>query len=309
MIVVTAPTGQIGAHVVRELIDADVRFRVVARDPARLAPGVAERAEVVTGSHGDPDVMAAAVDGADTVFWLVPPSPAAASVSEAFAGFARPVLDAFAGRRVVAVSALGRGTPVAARAGRVTATHAMDDLIAGTAAAYRALVMSSFMDNLLRHVVPITTDGVFRGPHRPDLAMPHVATRDVAAAAVRLLRDGSWGGRAEVPVLGPEDLTFDGIAAIVGDVLGRPVRYERVPGDAFVAAMTRAGNTEPMARSLLDMALAKNDGLDAGVSRTPATTGPTSFRRWCVEVFRPAAERSGLITKEDSRQRGWPNGQ
>ncbi|GAB7050882.1 NAD(P)H-binding protein [Catenuloplanes indicus JCM 9534] len=280
---------------VRGLLDADVPVRVVARDPARLAPGVAAQAEVVTGSHGDPDVMAAAVDGADTVFWLVPPDPAAAGVDQAFAGFARPVLDALAGRRVVAVSALGRGTPVAARAGRVTATHAMDDLIAGTAAAYRALVTSSFMDNLLRHVGPIITDGVFYGPHRPDLAMPHVATRDVAAAAVRLLRDRTWTGRAEVPVLGPEDLTFDRIAEIAGEVLGRPVRYRQVPGDAFVAAMMRAGNTEPMARSLLDMALAKNDGLDAGVARTPGTTGPTTFRQWCREVLRPAAERSAAI--------------
>ncbi|MDP9794564.1 uncharacterized protein YbjT (DUF2867 family) [Catenuloplanes nepalensis] len=301
MIVITAPTGQIGAHVVRALLEADVPFRVIARDPARLPAGIPE---VVTGSHGDPDVVAAAFDGADTVFWLVPPNPAASGVDEAFAGFARPVLDAFAGRRVVAVSALGRGTPVAGRAGRVTATHAMDDLIAGTAAAYRALVMSSFMDNLLRHVEPITTQGVFYGPHRPGLAMPHVATRDIAAAAVRLLRDDTWSGRAEVPVLGPEDLTFDEIATTIGDEIGRPVRYRQVPGDAFVATMMRNGNTEPMARSLLDMALAKNDGLDAGVARTPATTGPTTFRRWCAEVFKPAAERSGANTGEDSRQRG-----
>jgi hypothetical protein len=51
---------------------------------------------------------------------------------------------------VVGISALGRGTAVAGRAGYVTASLAMDDLIAGSGVAYRALTMPSFMDNLLR---------------------------------------------------------------------------------------------------------------------------------------------------------------
>jgi hypothetical protein len=36
------------------------------------------------------------------------------------------------------------------------------------------------------------------------------------------------------------------------------------------------------------MADAKNQGLDLGVERTPENTTPTSFRRWCEEVLRPA---------------------
>jgi hypothetical protein len=54
---------------------------------------------------------------------------------------------------VVGISALGRG--VVANAGYVTASLAMDDLIAGTGVAYRALTMPSFMDNTLRQVEPI----------------------------------------------------------------------------------------------------------------------------------------------------------
>ncbi|MBP2326895.1 hypothetical protein JOF56_007280 [Kibdelosporangium banguiense] len=44
---------------------------------------------------------------------------------------------------VVGVSALGRGTPVGDRAGLVTASLAMDDLIASTGVAYRALACLS----------------------------------------------------------------------------------------------------------------------------------------------------------------------
>ncbi|WP_033345862.1 NAD(P)H-binding protein [Catenuloplanes japonicus] len=292
MIVVTAPTGGIGSRVVRRLLDDGARVRVVARDPARLTPDVVARAEVVAGSHADPAVVEAACDGADAVFWLVPADPRAASPDEAYGGFARAAIAAFAaGRagRVVGISGLGRGTAVAGRAGYITATLAMDDLIAATGVPYRALTPPSFMDNTLRQVVPITTQGVLSGPYPPDVPLPLVATGDIAAVAARLLQDDTWRGYEEAPVLGPEDLSYDAQAAIIADVLGRPVAYRQVSPEDFIAARMSGGHSAAMARGLLDMALAKADGLDAGVVRTPATTGPTTFRQWCLEVLKPAA--------------------
>ncbi|WP_203596159.1 hypothetical protein [Actinomadura bangladeshensis] len=73
----------------------------------------------------------------------------------AFAGFTAPAAEAMRRLgvgRVVDVSALGRGTPHADKAGYVTASLAMDDLIAGTGVAFRALTAAGFMDNVLRQV-------------------------------------------------------------------------------------------------------------------------------------------------------------
>jgi len=189
---------------------------------------------------------------------------------------------------VVGVSALGRGTPVAGHAGHVTATLAMDDLIAGTGVPYRALTMPSFMDNTLWQAGSIAAQGVFYGPSRPDLPAPAVATRDVAAVAARLLRDDTWTGFEEAPVLGPADLTYHEMAMIMSEVLGRPVRYQQIPGAAYKENAMKAGTSEPMAQSLLDMAIAKDNGLDQGVARTPDLSTPTTFRQWCTDVLRPA---------------------
>lgn len=49
-------------------------------------------------------------------------------------------------------------------AGLVSASLAMDDLIAGTGVGYRALTLPSFMDNLLRQVEAIRSEGVFFQP-------------------------------------------------------------------------------------------------------------------------------------------------
>ncbi|MBU2666500.1 NAD(P)H-binding protein [Actinoplanes bogorensis] len=293
MNVVTAPTSTIGRQVVQNLLDAGEPVRVVARDPARLAPDVAGRVEVVVGTHRDPAVVAEAFTGAEAVFWLVPADPRATSVDEAYVGFSRPAAEAFQARgvrRVVGISALGRGTPVADRAGLVTGSLAMDDLIAATGVPYRALCMPSFMDNTLRQIAPIKNQGVLYGPIVPGLKAPSVATRDIGAVAARLLRDDSWTGSQEVPVYGPDDLTFDEMAAIISEALGRPVRYQQTPADAYKQNFLGFGYSGAMAQAMLDMAQAKNNGLDNGVSRTPEDSTPTSFRQWCLDVLKEAVD-------------------
>jgi uncharacterized protein YbjT (DUF2867 family) len=122
MIVVTAPTGKIGRQVLSELLAGDEPVRVIVRDPSRLTPDARDRVEVVAGSHADRAVLEQAFDGADAVFWLVPPNPRADSVEAAYVGFTHPaaeVLRQQAVRRVVGITALGRGTPEAKHGGFV----------------------------------------------------------------------------------------------------------------------------------------------------------------------------------------------
>jgi uncharacterized protein YbjT (DUF2867 family) len=291
MIIITAPTGNIGHQVLEHLLGSGEPIRVIARDPTRISPQARQRVEVVPGSHGDADVVNKAFAGADAVFWLVPPDPHADSVEAAFVDFSRPACESFASqgiKRVVGVSALGRGTPWAANAGLVTASLATDDLIASTGVSYRALTMPSFMDNLLRQVEAIKRQGMFFSPISGDRKLPSCATRDIAAVAAKLLLDPSWSGQGSVPVLGPEDLSFNDMAQIMSQVLGRPVRFQQIPGDILKARLTGSGMSEAMARGMVEMALAKDQGLDNAEPRTPQATTPTSFRQWCEEVLKPA---------------------
>ncbi|MCG0283487.1 NAD(P)H-binding protein [Streptomyces sp. PSAA01] len=294
MIVITAPTGQIGGRLLDILLgEAPGRgeeLRVIVRDPARLSDEVRARVDVVTGSHGDPEVVDRAFAGADAVFWLVPPDPRAPSMDTAYSGFTRAAAKAFTAHgvgHVVGVSALGRGTPVADRAGHVTASLAMDDLIASTGVAYRALACPSFMDNLLRQRASIRDDGVYTDTAAPDRTAPTAATRDIAAVAAGLLLDRSWTGAGEVPVLGPEDLSAIDMAHIMSDVLGRPVRYERQSLEDFRAGLAGHGLGDALVEAYVNMADAKNNGLDDGVPRTPRITSPTTFREWCEKVLKP----------------------
>ncbi|GGO48796.1 NAD(P)H-binding protein [Streptomyces lasiicapitis] len=291
MIVITAPTSAIGRLLVDDLLDRGEPLRLVARDPARLEPRVRERAEIVEGSHGDAAVIDRACAGADAVFWLAPADPAAPSGEAAFVDFTRPACEAFTRhgvKRVVGISALGRGTPMAERAGLVTASLAMDDLIGASGVPYRAVVCPSFMHNLLHQVDAIKGQGLFFTMADPDLKSPTVATRDIAATAARLLLDAGWGGSGEVACLGPEDLSPTAIAQIISEVLGIEVGFRQITGAALKQRMTGFGMTGTMAQGMVDMFDAKNQGLDNAAPRTAESTTPTTFRQWCEEVLKPA---------------------
>lgn len=291
MIVITTPTGQIGRQVLDTLLDSGEPIRVVARDPSRLSRRARERVEVVEGSHGDSDVLAKACTGADRVFWLVPPDPTAASVEHYYLGFTRSLRAAISDQgvqRVVAVSSLGRGA--ARGAGHISAALAMDELIESTGVHYRALCPPGFMENMLMHLESIRREGVFRWPMSGQRKVPTCSTRDIAAVASRLLLDGSWTGQRDVPIHGPENLSYDDMARIMSEVLKRPIRYEQVPAAAFAASLTWHGMTAAWAQGLADMVAQVDQGIYDAVPRTPESTTPTTFRQWCEEVLEPAVE-------------------
>lgn len=288
MILVTTPTGDIGSRVLRYLLDAGEDVRVIARDLGRLPGGLPGRVEVVEGSHADGEVIGRALAEARRVFWLPPGDPAEPSAEAAYVGFSRPFCEALPSSgvtHVVGVSALGRGWP--RPAGLVAASLAMDDAIAATGVAHRALTCASLMDNLLRQAGPIRAAGVFHAPTPGDLRLPHVAKADVAAVAARLLLAPDWQGVEEVPLHGPEDLSFEEMATAMSEILSRPIRFEEMPMDGFEGMLRASGASDGMARDYALMMTAKNEGMDTMARPASREATPTTFRAWCEAELRP----------------------
>ena len=290
MITVTGPTGGIGRHVLLALLEHDEPVRVVARNPDNLPAQVRERVEVVEGSHADPAVIDRALDGARALFWLVAGDLSAPSPYDCYVGFSIPAAAAIVRHdvaHVVTVSALGRGTQ--RYTGYVSASLAMDDLLRSTGAHLRALAAPSLMDNFLREVASLR-EGVVRGVAPADMIAPMVARRDIAAVAARLLLDQTWTGQDDLPVLGPENLSYDDVARILTEVLGRPVRYERTGLEESEQAMIGYGASPGMARAIIEMARAKTQGLDDVDTPDRATVTPTTLRQWSQAELKPAVD-------------------
>ncbi|WP_055564281.1 NAD(P)H-binding protein [Streptomyces atriruber] len=299
MIVVTTPTGAIGRQVLDRILDSGQAVRVIARDPSRLSARVHAHAEVVAGSHGDADTIMKALDGADRMFWLVPPAGLdhADSARRYYLEFTGAACRTAASRgvRVVGVTSLGHG--YRGEAGLLSAALAMDELFESAGVHYRALALPFFMENLLHQARAMGERGTFVLANAADRPLPTVATRDVAAAAAALLLGTGWTGRARVPLVGPDRLTPDAMAEVISDTLDRAVHYRRIPLADHRSAMVRRGASPATAQDFVDMVEAQNDGIydaelrDLGsVTGTGADTGTgTGFRAWCQDTLVPAA--------------------
>jgi uncharacterized protein YbjT (DUF2867 family) len=53
MILITTPTGDIGAWVLGHLSAAGAKVRIIARNPARLPADLVDRVHIIEGSHAD----------------------------------------------------------------------------------------------------------------------------------------------------------------------------------------------------------------------------------------------------------------
>lgn len=291
MIVVTTPTGNVGSQLVAPLLDAGTEpLRVIVRDPPRLEDAVRDRVEVVVGSHDDPAVLDRALDGADALFWLIPPSMRGSSALEHYLSFARPAAEAIRRHEVghvVGVSSAGWDWPHPA--GLLSAAHAMDAELERTGAAYRSLGMGFYMENLLRPLPRMVADGVLSLPLKADRPLAVIATQDVAGVAAGLLLDRSWEGTAHVPVFG-DRLTPDEMATAISDVLGSKVTFEEADLEQQTASAIQRGVPEGMAHDFTGMYRAQQNGIyDEDWAR--ATPTPTRFRTWCDTVLAAAAQR------------------
>ena len=239
--------------------------------------------------------MTKALQGAESVFLVVPPSFKDNNDEAYYLRFTRPAVKAMKSQgvtRAVGVSVLGRGTELARHAGPITACLAKDVEIEQSGVAYHALWCPALMDNMLANVQSIKQQGMFYSCLRPEVKTPQVATKDVAAGAARRLMDKTWTGQGGSAVLGPEDLSFAEMAAIMSDVVGKTVRYQQVPAEAYKAQLMQYGANELFAQGIVDMLAAKDQGMDNVEARTAENTTPTSFRQWCEEVLKPAVSGS-----------------
>ncbi|WP_193318904.1 NAD(P)H-binding protein [Nonomuraea phyllanthi] len=251
VILVTGGTGNVGANIVRQLLDAGEQVRVVTRAPGEHSlPG---EAEVVRGDLSRPETLPAALAGIEQVF-LFP-------VFDAIAGFLRAGRQAGL-RHVVLLSSAAAGFP---SRGWIGEQHLRaEQVVASSGLPWTFVRPDAFMTNDLAWAPQIAGGGVVRGAYG-EAALAPVDPRDIAAVAVHALLEERAG--ETYTVTGPQSLTQLDRVRIIGEAIGRPVRFEELPRDTVRQQMVQHGMPAPAADELLD-------GLAARVGE-PAATLPT----------------------------------
>ena len=241
MILVTGGTGLIGGEVLRRLSGAGVPARALTRNlkRAHTMPGVAW----VAGDLGKPESLPAAFDGATTLFLLTHYLEDMVELQHNAIAAAR---DAGV-THVVKVSAFAASDHSKAPIGRWH--YQVEKELEESGPAWTFLRPHHFMQNLLAQAEYVKKDGAIYSPSG-DGKIPYVDGRDVGAVAVVTLSKPGHAGKVYV-VTGSEAMSYRQAAAIIGDVIGKPVRFVDETPEQARARRVREGVPPAVIESVL----------------------------------------------------------
>jgi uncharacterized protein YbjT (DUF2867 family) len=279
-VLVTGATGRVGRAVVAELLIAGVPVRALTRRPATAE--VPAGVEVVAGDLTMPESLDAALQGISAVFllWTAPP------------GTARAVVERLAAhtRRVVFLSSPHKTPhPFFQQPNPAARFHAeVERLIAEAGLESTIIRPGMFASNTRFWWSSMIGNGdVVRWPYGAAETAP-IDERDIGAVAARSLHEDGHTG-ADYVLTGPESLSQAQQVGVIGEALGRRIRFEELSPEEF--RRETAGRWPAPVVDMLLAAWAATIGHPAFVTSTVADvvgSPPRTFRQWVadnVEAF------------------------
>ncbi|MGL4610914.1 MAG: NmrA family NAD(P)-binding protein [Trueperaceae bacterium] len=289
MIVVTGATGNVGFEVLKQLLDAAHDVRAAVTDIQKARQVLAEkgldisRLEFVKLEFGNAETYLAAFAQADGLFLMRPPA-----ISDT-KKFIHPAIDAASAAGIERIAFLSLQ---GAEKNPVVPHYSLERHLEKSGMTYTFLRAAFFMQNLS------TT-------HREDIAQhsdifipagqgktAFIDVRDIAAVAVKALsaphEDVERLGLKNqgVELTGSEALGYQDIAAILSEVLGRPITYGNPSNRKFGRVWKERGY--PLAQILVMEALYTVAKLGLAGRLTPATEqilgrAPITFRQFAED--------------------------
>jgi len=232
-ILVTAGTGTVGRHVVTELGDGntDTAVRVATRDPRTARDRFGDAIEAVDFDFARPETWGETLAGVDGVFLVRPPGVAVDEMTGFVDAAARVGVE-----QIAYLSTLG------ADKNPLIPHHRIENHIVDAAVDDTLLRASFFAQNL--HEVHgrdvVERDEIFVPAGSGETSF--VDARDVGAVGALVLGERGHENVA-YDLTGPTALTYDEVAAVFSDVLGRPITYADPSVVTFVRRMYARGVT------------------------------------------------------------------
>jgi uncharacterized protein YbjT (DUF2867 family) len=288
MITIMGATGHTGKKITEALLKAGKKVRALGRSENKLAELKRAGAEVLAGDTTDAAFLTKAFRGADAVYTLLPTDPHAPDFRGEQDRQGEAIVKAVRDSSIQYVVALSSvGANLSEGTGVIAGLHAQEERLKKLKGVNVYLLRPvSFFENFSNALGLIKHQGINGDSVEPDLAVPMVATRDIADVAAKALKARDWKGVVVRELLGPRDLSYSEATHILGERIGKPeLRYVQFSYEDEAKALVQAGMSPSFANLYVEMTRAFNAGV-IKPHRTPENTTPTRFENFAGELAR-----------------------
>ena len=253
-IAIAAATGNIGSSVAKQIAAHGATPLLLGQNRKRLDDlEISGGISIVTDISNTEQVIAA-TEGADALFWLVPPVLNTPSLNEWYqkvtdAGIAAVNQNKI--KRVVLVSSLGASS--SPNLGTVSYCGDMEIAFDQLDANVLALRPGYFMENFLLQAKDISEKGIFTFPYDSEHDIPFISADDIAEVATRYLLDETWAGHWKLNLMGPENITLAQAASRLSARLGKSVKYIQQSNEEAKAQLDSWGLSESVQHDLMNL--------------------------------------------------------
>ncbi len=235
MILVTAAHGNQGKLLVPKLLAAGAELRACVRsDASARAVCDAGVSDVVVGDITDPQVLARAMNGVETVYHVGP----TLNPKERGLGFAAVDAAVQAGVKHFVFSSVLHAIITDLTQHEVK--RDIEEYLLSSGLEFTILQPTNFM--LPMRLRPAFESGVFRLSWSLDRYQSLVDLDDLTEVAAAVLTDGAHHAGATYELVAPGRYTAYDLAKIIAEVVGREILTERVDPDVFVKQYLRAND-------------------------------------------------------------------
>jgi uncharacterized protein YbjT (DUF2867 family) len=282
MFVITGATGKVGGGIAERLLAGGKQVKAIGRNKEKLAGLAKQGAQIAEGNMEDSVFLAKTFSGAESVFLMVPPNLQAEDIMAHYDRVGESLTRALKESGVkaaVVLSSIGGDMPKGN--GPVAGLYRLEQkLNALPGVDVLFLRPAYFMENQLASLGMIKAMGMNGGAIGGDVAIPQIATQDIAEHASRRMLKKDWSGKAVQDLLGPRDLSMNEATAAIGKAIGKPdLKYVQFPYEEALKGMMGAGISRSVAESFVEMNRGFNEGTITRPKRSAANTTPTSIEQ------------------------------
>ena len=278
MILVMGITGNVGGATARHLLAKGQKVRALVRDPKKAAIWADNGVELVHGDWNDSAAIAAALEGVQGTFVMLPaiwaPSPDFKEAKAIIANYVEALTKA-PPPRLVALSSMGANRT--SGLGMITALSLLEQGFRNLTCPVAFVRAGGFFENFLYGLRAAQggTLPVFYTPTSRKSTM--VATNDIGDVVAKLLTGPAWSGHRVIEL--GSMVSADEVAGQLGEVIKHDVKAFAVPRAGWAATFEQFGVAKGQTGPAEQMFESVNAGwMDLGVKGTEHVAGITSAR-------------------------------